>query len=111
MIKLERSVQAWGTAGFEEIFKRELARQAAALPLQQAMTGGNYVSEAPLGVMINHIDDSGAGLCVSAGIFFRSVIGGCSCADDPSPASDIEEYCEIMLEIDRHTGEAQFHLQ
>jgi len=39
------------------------------------------------------------------GVFFQSVIGGCSCTDDPTPASEINEYCEALLEIDKATAD------
>jgi hypothetical protein len=41
---------------------------------------------------------------VKAGIFYQGVLGGCSCADDPTPASEINEYCEVQLDIDKSTA-------
>jgi hypothetical protein len=38
------------------------------------------------------------------GVFFHGIIAGCSCADDPTPLEPQQEYCELELTIDRHTG-------
>ena len=47
---------------------------------------------------------------MNAGIFYRSVIGGCSCADDPTPVDEQAEYCEVVVEIDKVTAEAKVTL-
>ena len=42
MIKLDQSLQAWGTASFQEILKQEIANLGLdQLPLQQGLTTGN----------------------------------------------------------------------
>ncbi len=46
----------------------------------------------------------------TAGIFYAGIIPGCSCADDPSPAHEYAEYCEVRLEIDRLTAETEIFL-
>lgn len=46
-----------------------------------------------------------------AGIFYTSIIAGCSCADDPTPISELNEYCEVQLDIDKQTAEATIVLQ
>ena len=106
MIKLERSLRVWGTPDFEDSLKHELAQVGAEqLPLQHALTTGNYVADAPVTITINSITEMPKVIRVRAGIFFQSVIGGCSCADDPTPVSEINEYCEALLEIDKTTAD------
>jgi hypothetical protein len=106
MLRLEHSLQAWGSPAFEAVLKQELASQAAELPLQQGLATGNYVADAPVTVLINSVAESGGTILVQAGIFYQGVIGGCSCADDPTPDSEINEYCEVRLEIDRASAVA-----
>jgi len=43
-------------------------------------------------------------------VFFSAFIAGCNCADGPTPVDEINEYCEIRVEIDRTTAEAQLTL-
>ncbi len=75
------------------------------LPLQQALQQTSVVSlEDPFQAIILHTDDSPESIVVKCGIFYAGVIGGCSCADDPTPTDTLQEYCEIELEIDRGSG-------
>lgn len=111
MIKLEQSVRAWGTPDFQDTLKQEIAQYADRLPLQQGLSTGNYVTDAPVTVAINSAVESGAVIRIRAGIFFRSVIGGCSCADDPTPVSEINEYCEVQLDIVKATAETTVAIQ
>lgn len=102
MIRLDKAMQAWGTPDFKDILKQEIAQlDYALLPLQQGLSGGNYVSGAPITVAINRVTELENVIRVNAGIFYQGIIGGCSCTDDPTPASDINEYCEVQLDIDK----------
>ena len=102
MIRLEKSLSAWGTPGFIAILKQENAQQSTDhLPLQQGLSTGNYVSDAPITVLIHSMSEMENVIRVQAGIFYQGIIGGCSCTDDPTPNSDINEYCEVQLDIDR----------
>lgn len=101
MIRLENSLRAWGTPDFPAVLKQEMAQlDHAELPLQQGLSTGNYVSDAPITVTIRSMTETEKVIRVKAGIFYQGIIGGCSCTDDPTPASDINEYCEVQLDID-----------
>ena len=105
MIRLDKALRSWGTPGFADVLKQELAQLGAdQLPLQQGLSTGNYVADEPITVVINSVIGMEGVIRVTAGIFFKGVIGGCSCTDDPTPASDINEYCEVQLDIDRSTA-------
>jgi hypothetical protein len=102
MVKLDIALSAWGTPGFYELLKQEVAQlDYAKLPLQQGLSTGNYVSDAPISVSIHSVLEMENVIRVKAGIFYQGIIGGCSCTDDPTPVSDINEYCEVQLDIDR----------
>jgi hypothetical protein len=99
-MKLPRSSALYGTADFTRGFVDEVsALPPDSLPLQQAMAQGNMVTDDALQVMVNSVDCDDRQLRVKAGIFFTSMIAGCSCADDPSPVDKINEYAELEFYI------------
>lgn len=104
MIALGHALRAWGTPEFDAVLKQEIALHANQLPLQQGLSTGNYVAAEPVTVAIISVAKLENAIRVRAGIFYKSVIGGCSCSDDPTPASEINEYCEVHLDIDKTTA-------
>lgn len=105
MMRFDRTMRAWGTPEFEVVLKREVAQlDAGQLPLQQGLSTGNYVSDAPITLSVNRVDELENIIRVTVGVFYQGIIGGCSCTDDPTPVSEIHEYCEVQLDIDRATG-------
>ncbi|MFA5371756.1 MAG: hypothetical protein WC298_07285 [Sideroxydans sp.] len=100
----QQALAAWGTPQFESVLKLEMACAVGWLPLQQGLTVGSQVTDAPIAVVIHHVSTTEKLIRVRAGIFYTSVIGGCSCADDPTPIDENTEYCVVQLEIDRDTG-------
>lgn len=112
MVRLDKALRAWGTPGFEDILKQEIVQLGAEqLFLQQGLSTGNYVADEPITVTINSVAEMEDVIRVTAGIFFKGVIGGCSCTDDPTPASEINEYCEVRLDIDRFTAATRIVLE
>ena len=58
MVRLYKSLSAWGTPFFEEILKREIQRlDVGVLPLQQGLSQGSYSNGKGLSVMIIDISD------------------------------------------------------
>ncbi|WP_018232549.1 hypothetical protein [Thioalkalivibrio thiocyanodenitrificans] len=111
MPRLNRSLQAHGTAGFETTLKEEIvALGPQVLPLQQGLTSGSVGLGDRLGAMILRTSETPRTLHVRAGIFYTSIIAGCACADDPTFVGENTEYCEVDLEIDRETGEVRVSL-
>lgn len=105
MIRLGKTLSARGTPEFAQALKTELEQIAIdRLPLQQGLCTGNAVADEPFTVVVNRVSEAGEVIRVTVGIFFKSVIGGCSCTDDPTPASEINEYCEVQLEIDTRSA-------
>lgn len=106
MIRLGQTLQAWGTPCFTDVLKQQVAQlDAAQLPLQQGLATGNYVADAPITLVVHSVAELDAVIRVKTGIFYQGVLGGCSCVDDPTPVSDINEYCEVQLDIDKSTAE------
>lgn len=102
MIRLDGSLRAWGTPEFAAVLKQEVAQLGAGgLPLQQGLAVGSHVTDDPVTVVINGVTETERTIRVRAGLFFQSVIAGCSCEGDPTPLSENTEYCEVQLDIDK----------
>ncbi|HSP01685.1 MAG TPA: hypothetical protein VLN90_09530 [Thioalkalivibrio sp.] len=111
MPRLIRSLQAWGRPEFEDVLKQEIvALGAEGLPLQQGLSAGSMALAEDLGVMILAITQTTEALTVRAGLFYTSIIAGCACADDPTPTDVLTEYCEVVLAIDRDSGQTRIRL-
>lgn len=111
MMRLTRVLNAWETPAFEAILKHEIEQMdAAQLPLQQGLAQSSYVSGDKRSVMILGISDDAGHIHVKLGIFYSGIIPGCSCADDPTPMSEIAEHCEMRLDIDKSTAETTIQL-
>lgn len=106
MIHLPKSLNAWGSPEFEAVLKQEIAQlDASQLPLQQGLTRSSHVTDRPLQAMILNVSAEAGLIRAKAGIFYTGVIAGCSCADDPTPIDELNEYCTVQLCIDRMTAE------
>lgn len=107
MIYLNHALRAWNTPAFTETLKREIGQLGVrGLPLQQCLSQSSYAKDGDLTVMIISTGETAQQIQAKAGIFFRGVIPGCSCTDDPTPESDYSEYCLLQLMIDKTTGAA-----
>ena len=108
MLRLDKAFSAWGTPGFVTILKQEIENMDVEyFPLQQGLVNSNYVADTQIlrsCVMINSIAEPGNVVSVRAGISNQGVLVGCSCEDDPTPTSENNEYCEIILDIDKLTA-------
>ena len=111
MIRLDKSLRAWGKAEFEAILKREVEELGADhLPLQQGLTVSSHVSDSPFTMMIHRVAETEYLIRIKAGIFYQGIIAGCSCADDPTPVNENNEYCEVQLDIDKTTAATEVAL-
>ena len=105
MIRLGRALNAWGTPGFNAILVQEIEQMTIdQLPLQQGLSTGSHALDNRLRAMIISVVDEGRCIRARAGIFYAGVIAGCSCADDPTPVNEENEYCEVQLDIDKATA-------
>ena len=106
MIRLPNARNAWGTPEFEAVLKQDLAAlDAASLPLQEALSLSSRVTDRPIQAMILGAGEDRGRIRVKAGIFYTGIIAGCSCTDDPTPMSELNEYCVVQLDIDPATAE------
>lgn len=106
--RLPAALAVWAQPVFTETFCREVAGLPhGTLPLQQAMSQGSHVADQAPSVVTLSFKRTGPDLAVRAGVFFQSMIAGCNCADDPSPADTLTEYCELLFLIDTLSAETR----
>lgn len=111
MIRLTNALSAWGTPGFENVLKKEIEQMdAGQLPLQQGLTTGSYALDGRHKAMIIGTSEDASVIRVKAGIFYSGIIGGCACADDPTPVNEESEYCVVQLDINKLTAETTIAL-
>ena len=108
---LKKSLNAWGKAEFEQTLKGEIEQlNHSLLPLQDGLSLSSYVSPTPIKTTILKITDSSEYITIKVGIFYTGIIAGCSCADDPTPLDEQNEYCEIEDKINKKTADADIIL-
>jgi hypothetical protein len=107
MIQLPDSINAWGTPDFNEVLKGEVEQlDVEQLPLQKGLSSSNYALNNKIKMMIINASEVSGLIRVKAGIFYSGIIAGCSCADDPTPVDENNEYCEVQIDIDKKTAAA-----
>ena len=105
MIQFPRSLAAWKTPEFETTLRAEIAcLKKDVLPLQQGLSQGSYSSNHDLGVMVISSKEYTAFIRIKTGIFYTSIVAGCSCADDPAPLDKNTEYCVVQFDINKSTA-------
>lgn len=108
---LPQALAAWGSDAFSEVLRRELiAAGEHALPLQRCLAHGNHVAATPVNLLLRSVDADEARIRVRLDILFQSVVAGCSCADDPTPLSELNECCTVQVDIDRASALADIRL-
>jgi len=96
---------------FKEILKSEIEGiHGDLLPLQQALSHSSHAITDNFSAIILATDQDQEFLHVKAGIFYAGIVAGCNCADDPTPVTEQNEYCEIMLEICKSTAKTNISL-
>lgn len=110
-ICFERALATWPGADFGATLRAEiLALDPDCLPLQEALELSSHVAPGPLGVTMLSVSHDEDFIKAKVGISYSGIIAGCSCADDPTPLSEIAEYCEVLFHIDRRTARTTLFL-
>ncbi len=106
MFYLNQSLQAWNSDAFNNVLKKELCSiNSNLLPLQQGLTQSSYAIGKNLSATVLNVESDINYIMVKAGLFYTGIISGCNCADDPTPVDEINEYCEVLLRINKKTAE------
>ena len=102
-----KSLAAWNTPAFAEVFKQELRQcDSRLLPLQDGLTQSSYVSASPINPVVLTTTETPNAIRIKTGIFYAGIIAGSCCADDPGPVCEQTEYCELQIDIDKHSAQA-----
>jgi hypothetical protein len=111
MTLFTQAVHAWESPQFNATFKAGMeALPPDSLPLQQGLCHSSYVGTTPhKAIVLSSIEEADQ-LKIKCGIFYGGIIAGCQCADDPSPAEECQEYCEVMVLIDKASCRAKITL-
>jgi len=111
MIELILSSKAWNATAFPDVLKREIAAlDMGSLPLQQGLRYSSVALADNLSVSILKTTENENSIYANAGLFYNGIIPGCSCADDPTPVDESNEYCEILICINKTTAESTITL-
>lgn len=108
MIRLPKALAAWGGRDFAAVLKHELETlPPGALPLHGGLAQSTYVLEnRGIGAMVIDAHADARRVRAKVGIFFSGILGGCACADDPTPVNESSEYCVLQIDIDRASAQA-----
>jgi len=111
MIYLRQSLKAWGTGSFTATLKQEVGDlDDSLLPLQQGLQNGSYAVSDKLSLTVLSTEENAANIIVKAGLFYNGIIAGCSCADDPTPVEQTNEYCDVLFRISKHDAKTTVSL-
>jgi hypothetical protein len=111
VLRLPQALAAWGSDAFSEVLRRELiAAGEHALPLRRCMAYGNHIAATPIHLLMRSVEADADRIHAQLDILFQSVVAGCSCTDDPTPWSELDECCRVQVDIDRTTALAVIRL-
>lgn len=106
-LHLPQSLAAWPGERFAATLTEELGRaDPGQLRLERLLRHGSHVVEAPDFIILGS-EDSASGPVVRLGVFLKSVLAGCACADDPTPVDTMNEYGEIEILIEEGDAHAR----
>lgn len=111
MLRLEATLKAWDMPDFKTVLGDELVEtRALERPMQLGLTYGTVALPENLKFVVLDADDDDASIRIHGGVHYTSITTGCTCIDDPSPLSEMPEYVEVDIVIDRTTGDATVKL-
>lgn len=111
MFYLPKTLMAWQTDEFNSELKKEIVTiDSNLLPLQEGLQHSSYAIADKLSITVLTISEIDNNILVKAGLFYTGIIAGCNCADDPTPVEEYNEYCDVLLKIDKNTAATTVNL-
>ncbi|MFV1993335.1 MAG: hypothetical protein ACC635_05465 [Acidiferrobacterales bacterium] len=108
MIKLKKSLAAWGSSDFRQVLKDELQHlDMKSLPLQDGLSQTSYVSTDKIDAVILKVTEAKNVIIAETGIFYSGINAGSCCSDDPTPVDDQPEHCDMEFKINKKTAETK----
>lgn len=106
-IYLPKSAANWGGEQFKSILQKEVAQLGLeVLPLQQGLNVASYALSEDISTMLLSAEEQDGVVIARLGVFFKGMIPGCACADDPTPEEIYNEYCELKITLTLDSSEA-----
>ena len=110
-LALPATCAAWTQPNFQSVLLAELRQSdALVLALQRGIARGSHALTDNVSLMVLRRNESADSLRVKAGLSYFSIIPGCACEADPTPMSELPEYVELQIDIQRANGTATLHL-
>ena len=99
------TLDAWEDPAFGDILRRDVAACQARLRhiAERASASGCLATEDLAITLLGRVWNPD-GIHIRIGVFFRTVLAGCSCGDEPSMENG---YCEVRITIDGTTAEGE----
>jgi hypothetical protein len=111
-VLLPLALSAWGTPAFKATLKQELEQlDPRVFPLQEGLALSSYALYDKVTAVVSGVTDTPSLIQARVGLFYAGIIAGCSCADDPTPIEPQNEYCEVLIAIDKSTAVASVLLR
>lgn len=101
-----QTCDAWHSPALKSVLTAEL-RQQGLEALQKQLQNSSVALADKLEIMLLKQSEQAKHLEIKLGIFYQGVITGCNCADDPMDFS-ANEYCELLLTIEKHSQQGVF---
>ena len=80
------------------------------LLLQKALTQSSYTEGSNRSVVILKSREEEHIIEIKVGVFFTGILPGCACSGDPDPNNEFNEYAELLLNINKQTGDTAVKL-
>ncbi|TQV61715.1 MAG: hypothetical protein FNT29_10835 [Halothiobacillaceae bacterium] len=111
MLRLEATLKAWDMPDFKTVLRDELVEtRALERPMQLGLTYGTVALPEGLKFVVLEAHDDDTRIRIHGGVHYSSVTTGSNCIDAPSPLSEMPEYVEVDIVIDRATADATVSL-
>ncbi|SMN13591.1 hypothetical protein BHECKSOX2_714 [Bathymodiolus heckerae thiotrophic gill symbiont] len=79
------------------------------LPLIECCRHSGNIDEDSIDISLFSSAESEQVIQLKIGVFFREIIPGCTCSDDPLQAISYENgYCELQVKVDKNTSKVSF---
>ncbi|HHA19331.1 MAG TPA: hypothetical protein ENK70_06460, partial [Methylophaga sp.] len=102
---------AWNSRDFEVVLKNEVkALGLDHLPLQKGLSSSSVALDHNLELIVLRTNECNNFITIKMGAFYSGIIAGCSCSDDPTPTDEVNEYCELEVNINLVNGQASVAL-
>lgn len=106
VIKLTKSLAAFGNSDFKKILKAEIQQlDKNLLPLQEGLSQTSYVGDSGIEAVILNVSETKEAISVKTSIFYSGIIAGSCCSDDPTPVDEQPEQCDMLFVINKNNAE------